>query len=171
MNKFMYLLIAVLMFLIGGCSNNKITFEETVNIGVVGTLEEFRYENVHFESLGVEDLLLQDDLKNKYSTIMIDDDHFNTVTQIEYIERFESLQIPIVFVDSTKGYAPFSKPSKNATTKQTYDEYNDHPKKMTVMLTYQLPAATQGFMVGYPQDETLSQEDFEKIIERIYSNK
>lgn len=43
--------------------------------------------------------------------------------------------------------------------------------KMTVLLTYQLPAATQGFMVEYPQDETLSQEDFDKIIERIYSNK
>lgn len=164
----MYLLIAVLLFLIGGCYNNKISFEEPVNIGVVGTIEEFRYENVHFESLEVEDLL-QDDLKNKYSTIMIEDDYFNTVTQIEYIERFESLQIPIVFVDSTKGYAPFSKPSKNATTKQTYDEYNDHPKKMTVMLTYQLPAAAQGFMVEYPHNETLSQKDFEKIIERIFS--
>lgn len=118
MNKFMYSLIAVLFFLIGGCSNNKITFEEPVNIGVVGTLEEFRYENVHFESLEVEDLL-QDDLKNNYSIIMIEDDYFNTVTQIDYIERFESLKLPIIFVDSTKGYAPFSKPSKNATTKQT----------------------------------------------------
>lgn len=50
---------------------------------------------------------------------MIEDDYFNTVTQIDYIERFESLKLPIIFVDSTKGYAPFSKPSKHATTKQT----------------------------------------------------
>lgn len=164
--KFLYSL-GLLSFLIGGCSNNLIVENEIIHIGVVGSFEEFQYDNVVYESILVDDLLKQDDLNDNYAAIVIGDRYFDTVTKIEYIDRFETIQMPIIFVDSTKGYSPFIRPSKTAKTKPIYSEYNDDPNKMTVMLTYPQPAITAGKMISYPYDEGFSQLDFESIMEGI----
>lgn len=55
-----------------------------------------------YESINVEDLQKEEDLKIRFSFIMIGNDYFNSVSDLQYIERFETLQMPIVFVDSKK---------------------------------------------------------------------
>ena len=153
------------LFLVG-CSNT-MTLEsvDTVHVGTVGTVKQFEFDNVTYESITVEDLLKEEDLKTRFSFIMIDDDYFNTVSDIQYIERFENLQMPIVFVDSAKGHIPFMRESKQKVyIKKLYSEYNDHPQKISVVMRYTHPGTADGFSM-----DILSEEDFEILVKKIFN--
>ena len=82
-----------------------------IRIGVISNkLEQFEYSSVVYESLEVEELLTNEELKSNYKFLMIGDEHFDTVSESNYITRFDSLQMPIIFVDSLKGWLPFIRP-------------------------------------------------------------
>lgn len=171
MNFYKYFLIVFLVLFISGCSKT-ISLEsvDTVHVGTVGAVNQFNFENVVYESINVEDLLKDEDLETRFSFIMIDDDYFNTVSDLQYIERFENLQMPIVFVDSTKGHIPFMRESnQNVYKKKIYSEYNDNPDKATIMLRYTHPGLANGYFIGYEKhEETLSEKNFEILVKEIY---
>lgn len=171
MNFYKSFLIVFLVLFISGCSKTiSLESADTVHIGTVGAVNQFNFENVVYESISVEDLLKEDDLKTRFSFIMIDDDYFNSVSDIQYIERFENLQMPIVFVDSTKGHLPFMRESKQKVyKKKIYSEYNDQPNKATIMLRYTHPGLTNGIFIEYEkQEDTLSEKNFEILVKEVY---
>lgn len=171
MNFYKSFLIVFLVFFISGCSKT-ISLEsvDTVHVGTVGTVKQFNFENVMYESINVENLLKEEDLKTRFSFIMIGDDYFNSVSDLQYIERFETLKMPIVFVDSTKGHLPFMRESKKVYKKKIYSEYNDDPNKSTIMLRYTNPGLVDGYFIRYKKHgDTLSEENFEILVKKIYS--
>ncbi|MFY3792325.1 hypothetical protein ACOQFO_11685 [Ureibacillus sp. MALMAid1270] len=170
MNFYKSFLFVFLVLFISGCSKT-ISLEsvETVRVEVVGNVTQFDFENVEYESINVNDILKDDDLKAKYSFIMIDDDYFETVSTLQYVERFEALQMPILFVDTIKGHLPFMRETtQKIFKKKIYSEYIETDKS-TVMLRYPLPAIADGLFYWYDKDqETLSIQDFEYIVKFIY---
>ena len=103
--KFKLIIIMVCLMVLWGCTEKKLISEETIRIGVIGdNLEQFEYSNVIYDSLEVEELLTNDELKMKYNFLMINNKHFNTISERVYKARFENLQMPVLFVDSTKGW-------------------------------------------------------------------
>lgn len=171
MNFYKLFLTVFVVLFISGCSKTiSLESADTVNVGTVGAVKQFNFENVMYESISVEDLLKDEDLKTRFSLIMIDDDYFNSVSDIQYIERFETLQMPIVFVDSTKGHIPFMRESNQKVyKKKIYSEYNDHPNKATIMLRYTQPGLADGNFIWYEQQEdTLSKKNFEILVKEIY---
>lgn len=154
-----------------GCTEKQLISDETIRIGVIGdNLEQFEYSNVTYESLKVEELLTNDELKTKYNFLMISNEHFNTVSDSDYISRFDSIQMPILFVDSTKGWMPFISPL-NMQIPKLYNEYNDEPFKKSIVSTYELSGVFSGVSFQYATDEKLSQEEFEELATFISDNK
>ncbi|QUG42893.1 hypothetical protein KD050_06495 [Psychrobacillus sp. INOP01] len=151
-----------------GCTEKQLISEETIRIGVIGdNLEQFEYSNVIYESLKVEELLTNDELKTKYNFLMISNEHFNTVSESDYISRFESIQMPVLFVDSTKGWMPFISPITLQMPK-LYNEYNDDQFKQSIVSTYERSGVFSGISVRYSADEKLSQEEFEELATYIF---
>ncbi|WP_277586281.1 hypothetical protein [Psychrobacillus antarcticus] len=151
-----------------GCTEKQLISEESIRIGVIGdNIEQFEYSNVIYESLEVEEVLTNDELKTKYNFLMISNEHFNTVSESDYIARFESIQMPVLFVDSTKGWMPFISPITLQMPK-LYNEYNNDPFKQSIVSTYELSGVFSGISVRYSIDEKLSQEEFEELATYIF---
>ena len=75
---YIVMLAFVYLIFLSGCSQKQLLTEEQISIGAIGDVARFEYSNVVYESLDVEDLLTNDELKAQYDFLMISNEHFNT---------------------------------------------------------------------------------------------
>lgn len=166
--KFKIIVFIAYLVVLVGCEEKQLISENTIRIGVIGNnVEQFEYSNVIYEFLEVEEVLINDELKTNYDFLMISNEHFNTVSASNYIARFDSIQMPILFVDSTKGWTPFISPITLEMPK-LYSEYNNHSLKQSIVSTYETAGIYIGISVQYSMDENLSQEEFEELVSYIF---
>lgn len=166
--KVRLIFVMICLIVLVGCAEQQLISEDKIRIGVIGdNIEQFKYSNVIYESLEVEEVLTNDELKTKYNFLMVSNEHFNTVSGSDYISRFDSMQMPVLFVDSTKGWMPFISPL-NLQIPKLYSEFNTLPFKQSIISTYELTGVFSGVSVQYPNDEKLSQEEFEELATYIF---
>lgn len=166
--KLKLIFIMVCLMVLGGCEEKQLISGDTIRIGVIGdNIELLEYSNVIYESIEVEEVLTNDELTTKYNLLMISNEHFNTVSESDYISRFENIQMPVIFVDSTKGWMPFISPI-NLQKPKLYNEYNTQPFKQSIVSTYELSGVFSGISIQYSNDEQLSQEEFEELVTYIF---
>lgn len=55
----------ICLIVLVGCAEQQLISEDTIHIGVIGdNIEQFKYSNVIYESLEVEEVLTNDELNN-----------------------------------------------------------------------------------------------------------
>ena len=105
------------VLLLVACSN-KVMLPEgaSLNIAIVGEIPDVQNDKIQFESFSMEEIN-QDLTKvsQNYDAVMITSTVFEEASDDKYIDMYKSLEIPTVFLDSSKRHFPF------LTPKITYD--------------------------------------------------
>ncbi|MFC6038902.1 hypothetical protein ACFPYN_05465 [Paenisporosarcina macmurdoensis] len=111
MKKLLPLLLGILLFLVG-CNDDTANVQaysgKNLKIGVIGETPEFGGEKVSFETITFDDLKnntkkISDDL----DAILIMKESLAEADDDQYVTTYNTLKIPIFFMQSTKLHVPF----------------------------------------------------------------
>ncbi|WP_426355162.1 hypothetical protein [Exiguobacterium sp. R-39] len=78
-----------------------------LNIGVIGEQPDLQEKNVKFSTLSFEELEDTNRVSSKFDAVFITKDILKQADEEKYIKVYRKLDVPIFFLETTKGFLPF----------------------------------------------------------------
>ena len=147
---------------------------ETIVIGLVGDIEQYNYDNIVYSQVSISDIL--SNRADDVDLLIIDEEHLEMISSNMYLKKIHRLNIPIIFLGSTKGWTPFlpehlDDPSYDKTYKD-YEVETVAKQGISMSLAHEEDVINVQFdAVDYGKNGKLDQEEFERLVSNITLSK